>query len=96
MQRTVFDDFGNPDDMIQHFIRLKLYLRRIEFGLAEKYQREVYDYCIQTGVSDHLIFHMIQNNIFYREQFCRNLSRLFEREEGEDSMRAKLYKQLAN
>ncbi len=43
-----------------------------------------------------LILHMIQNNVFYRELFCRNLSRLFEREEGAGSMRARLCGQLAN
>ncbi len=95
MQRTVFDRFADPDDMIQHFIRLKLYLRRIEFGLAQEYQREVYDYFVQTNVSEYLIFQILQKNIFYKEQFCRNLSLLFEREEGTDSMRSKLYRQLA-
>lgn len=95
VRQTVFDLSQDPDDLVRHFIRLKLYLRRVEFGLPELYQHEVYEYCVQTGVSDHLIFQILQNNIFYKEQFCRNLAQLFEREEGAGSMRAELYNQLA-
>lgn len=94
-ERTVFDLSQDPDELVRHFIRLKLYLRRIEFGLPEQYQAEVYEYCMQTGVSDYLIFQIVKNNIFYREQFCRNLARVFEREEGAGSVRAGLYRQLA-
>lgn len=92
---TVFDLSQNPEKLTAHFIRLKLYLRRVEFGLPERYQDEAYDYCKKTGVSDYLIFHILQNNIFYKEEFCRKMSQLFAKNEGVCSMRANLYAQLA-
>ncbi len=95
VQRGVFDYSLDPDELTRHFIRLKYYLRRVEFGLPERYQREAYEYCEQTGVSDYLILRILQNNIFYKEQFCRNLARIFAEEEGSGSMRAGLYTQLA-
>lgn len=92
---TVFDVAQNPEELTAHFIRLKLYLRRVEFGLPEKYQDEMYDYCKKMGVSDYLILHFLQHNIFYKEEFCRSMSRLFAKKEGVGSMRANLYAQLA-
>lgn len=92
---TVFDMSQNPEELTAHFIRLKLYLRRVEFGLPEKYQDEAYEYCKKTGVSDYLILHLLQSNIFYKEEFCRRMSRLFAKKEGVGSMRANLYAQLA-
>lgn len=92
---TVFDVFQDFDEAVTHFIRLKLYLRRIEFGLPEPYQREAYEYFIQTHVSDYLILQILKANIFYKVDFCNNMAQLFAREEGEGSMRAGLYAQLA-
>lgn len=92
---TIFDVSQKPDELIKHYIRLKLYLRRLEFGLPEPYQIETYEYCKSKGVSDYLILHILRNNIFYKEEFCRNLSQLFVRQEGMGSMRAMLYAQLA-
>ncbi len=92
---TVFDMSQNPEELTAHFIRLKLYLRRVEFGLPEKYQDEAYEYCKKTGVSDYLILHLLQSNIFYKEEFCRRMSQLFAKKEGVGSMRANLYAQLA-
>lgn len=92
---TVFDVSQDPEELTAHFIHLKLYLRRLEFGLPEQYQDEVYDYCKENGVSDYLILHILQNNIFYKEDFCRRMSQLFAKREGMDSMKANLYAQLA-
>ena len=92
---TVFDLSQDPEELTAHFIRLKFYLRRVEFGLPERYQDEAYDFCKKTGVSDYLILHILQNNIFYKEEFCRRMSQLFAKREGVGSMRANLYAQLA-
>lgn len=92
---TVFDLSLNADELMEHYVRLKLYLRRLEFGLPVQYWNEVYEYCKNTGVSDYLIFQILRNNIFYKEELCRNLSQIFAREEGEESVRARLYAQLA-
>ncbi len=92
---TVFDVSQNPDELVAHYIRVKYYLRRLEFGLPMQYWNEAYEYCKKTGVSDYLILHILRNNIFYKKELCRNLSQLFAKEEGAGSMRANLYAQLA-
>lgn len=56
---------------------------------------EVYEYFKRTGVSDYMILYLLQNNIFYKEECCRNLSVLFTKMEGADSMRARLFAGLA-
>lgn len=88
---TVFDVSPDPDELAEHFIQMKLYLRRLEFGLPEWTWMEFYEYCKRTCVSDYMILYLLQNNIFYKEECCRNLSVLFAKMEGADSMRARLY-----
>lgn len=92
---TVFDVSLDPDELVEHFIQVKLYLRRLEFGLPEQTWTEFYEYCKKTGVSDYMIFYFLQNNIFFKEECCRNLSVLFANMEGAGSMRARLYAELA-
>lgn len=92
---TVFDVSLDANELVEHFIRVKLYLRRLEFGLPEQTWLEIYEYCRQMGVSDYMILYLLQNNIFYKEECCRNLSGLFAKMEGADSMRARLYHGLA-
>lgn len=92
---TVFDVFREPEELTEYYIRVKYYMRRLEFGLPEKYWLEVYDYFIDTNTSDYLIFDILIHNIFYREACCRNLSKMFAQREGADSVRAGIYAQLA-
>lgn len=92
---TVFDVFKEATDLTEYYIRLKYYMRRLEFGLPEEYWQEVYDYCIRTRTTDYLLFDILERNIFYREECCRNLSRMFAQRDGADSLRARLYAQLA-
>lgn len=92
---TVFDVFREPEELMEYYIRLKYYIRRLEFGLPEKYWQEVYEYCINTKTSDYLIFDILIHNVFYQDECCRNLSRMFAQREGADSVRAGIYAQLA-
>lgn len=92
---AIFDMFNDAEEMTEYYVRLKYYMRRLEFGLPEEYWQEIYDYFIQTGTTDDLIFDILIHNIFYREECCRNLSRMFAASEGVDSVRARIYAQLA-
>ncbi len=92
---SVFDYSLELDTLITHFIRLKLYLRRLEFGLPEKDQAELYAYCRETGVSDYFLLYLIRCNIFFPRRVCERLAHIFSCAEGEDSSRAKLYRELA-
>ncbi len=92
---TVFDYSLDLDELVRHFIRLKLYVRRLEFGLPDELQDELYGYCQKTGVSDYLLLYILQQNVFFQKKVCRELSGLFIRAEGKDSPRGKLYRNLA-
>lgn len=92
---TVFDLTQDADELMSHYTHLKRYLRRLEFSLPAAYWQEVYDYIVQTGVSDYLIFQIFQEHVFNKKEFCLNMSRLFAAYEGQQSMRAALYMQIA-
>lgn len=92
---AVFDYSLDLDELVTHYIRLKLYLRRLEFGLPEEDQAELYAYCQETGVSDYFLLYLIKRNIYFRRRVCERISHIFSCEEGEDSRRAKLYRELA-
>lgn len=92
---TVFDYSLELDELVDHFIKLKLYMRRLEFDLPKEKQREIYDFCVKTGVSDHLILYILKNNIFFKENFCKNMAAILAEAEGEHSMRARLYSEMA-
>lgn len=92
---TVLDVAQNPDELAVHYVHLKYYLRRLEFSLPETYWKEVYDYIVQTRVSDSLVFHLLQRDIFRKKEFCLNMSQMYAKYEGEQSVRAQLYLHLA-
>ena len=46
-------------------------------------------------MSDYLMFHILQNDIFHKKMFCLNMAEMFAKYEGEQSVRAQLYLQLA-
>ncbi len=92
---TIFDVSQDLDEVMEHYMRIKMYLHRVELGLPEHLQKEVYMYCKKTKVSDYLILHILHTNIFLKKAFCENMASLFAREEGDYSMRANLFLQLA-
>lgn len=91
---TVLDLTLDMDELAAHYVHLKYYLRRLEFSLPETYWQEVYDYIVRTNVSDYLMFHILQNDIFHKKMFCLNMAEMFAKYEGEQSVRAQLYLQL--
>lgn len=92
---TVLNLTQDADELILHYMHLKVYLRRLEFSLPAMYWQEVYDYIVQTGVSDYFIFQIFQEHVFFKKEFCLNLAKMFETYEGQQSIRAALYRQVA-
>lgn len=70
---AIFDYSTDIDKLSQHFIRLKLLMRRLEFNLPEQYQEEFYVYCNTHHVSEYLLDFILLTNIFNKEQVCRKL-----------------------
>lgn len=93
---TVFDYSLDLNVLVDHFVRLKIYIRRLEFELPLSLQMELYKYCKQTGVSDELLCHIVQVNMFYPEKVYKNLSAVFAEAEGADSFQASVYASLAD
>lgn len=92
---TVFDYSLDLDELVRHFVRLKLYVRRLEFDMPDDLQMELYEYCQQNGVSDYFLLYIIQQNVFSPQKVCWRLCELFARAEGSGSSRSKAYEELA-
>lgn len=92
---TVFDVSLELNELVEHFVHLKVLIRRVEFELPCQYQKELYYYCVNTGVSDYLLLYILHNNIFFKKRFCKNFSRLIAEEEGENSVRSTLWREMA-
>lgn len=95
IQPAVFDYSLDFDELVKHFIHLKLLIRRLEFDLPSEYQNELYEYCVQTGVSVCLILSILHNNIFFKTKTCRQIARVFEDAEGEHSPYAVFFRTLS-
>lgn len=74
---TVFSASLEIDTLVKHFIKLKLLLRRLEFDLPKKFQKEVYSYCIEHNVSRCLLAHILINNIFNQKKVCKQIIAMF-------------------
>ena len=91
---TVFDYSVKLDELSEHYIRIKLLLRRIEFDLPLQEQEELFTYCCEKQVSVYLLSFILMTNIFHKAKVCRKLIQLFEKEEGKESQRAQYFRQI--
>lgn len=88
-EHTVLDEAGNIDEAISHFVWVKLLLRRLEFGLPEEYWQEMYHYCEERQVSVTMLSSILKINVIHREETCKHLISLYEKNEGKQSGRAR-------
>lgn len=91
---TIFDYSLDIAELAGHFIRLKLYIRRLEFDIPLKYQKELWAYCSEHNVSEYLILSILLTNIFRRERACRRLIQIIEEMEGAGSQKAGYFRQV--
>lgn len=95
VENTVFDYSLDIYALTEHFVKLKLYLRRLDFDLPEKKQREIYSYAQRTNVSNVLLLHCVQFNVVDIGKVLNRLSRIFFYYEGEGSLRGRLFQKIA-
>lgn len=69
---TVYDIIDDPKPLYEHFSKLKLLLRRIEFDLPR--EDEFYLYAEQMHVSEYMIGWIIQHNLIRRRHTCGKLA----------------------
>ena len=75
---TVYDIIDDPKPLYEHFVKLKLLLRRIEFDLPE--ESELYVYTEQMHTSEYMIGWIIQHNLIRRRYICAKLAEAYEQE----------------
>lgn len=96
LSETVFDGSVDLSVLYEHFVRLKLLVRRLEYDLPEQYQSEIYPYCKKWHVSQYLLAVILLNNVFDTVKTCRKLIEIYMREEGKSSEKTQYFVQLLN
>lgn len=98
VERTVFDYSTDIDELVAHYTRTKLMLRRIEFDMPNEYIDEFYKYCEDNGVSFHMLSSMVMKNVIDKKKVCLGLLYLYSEKKGEQSVDAQnfwnLYKNI--
>lgn len=79
---TVFSVSLDMGVLVKRFITVKLLLRRLEFDLPQRYQRELYAYCRKYKVSEYFLTFILWNNIFKRKKVCMQLAEMFPKKAG--------------
>ena len=79
---TIFDHSLDLDTLVEHYVITKLLLRRFDFDLPEKYQEDFHYYCLNNNISEYFISHIIERNMFYPEDVCIKLNKLFTQKEA--------------
>lgn len=74
---TVFDIIDEPKELYEHFVKLKLLLRRIEFDLPE--ENDFYTYSEQMHVSQHLTGWLVRNSLIKKRHVCGKLVDAYKR-----------------
>lgn len=73
---TVYDIIDDPKMLYEHYVKLKLLLRRIEFDLPG--EDDFYVYAEQMHVSEYMIGWIIQHNLIRRRNVCVKLAETYE------------------
>lgn len=88
---TVFDFSLELNELAEHFVKLKLLLRRLDFELPMELQMELYDYCSETQVSDCFLIFLINNNVIHQCRTCQRVAEVYFSREGRDSDRGRFF-----
>lgn len=87
---TVYDIIDGPKPLYEHFVKLKLLLRRIEFDLSE--ESELYVYTEQMHVSEYMMGWIIQHDLIKRQYICAKLAEAYGQKRN--SQKAAYFKKL--
>lgn len=88
---TVLDGTAAVDEAVSRFTWVKLLLRRLEFDLPKEHWQELYRYCEEQHISVTMLASILRANITCREETCRRLAALYEKNEGEQPGRARYF-----
>lgn len=88
----IFDSFRDYKLLVEHFVRLKLLLRRLEYSISG--EEEFFYYCERHKVSVYFVRELIRKNMFYPERVCRKLIEKYSTWEWKDEKKLKFYEEL--
>ena len=93
-QNTILDYSTDMNQLIQHFVHLKLLLRRMDFDIPEEYQEEIYTYIKTNHVSDSMIVFIILRNMIDKIKVCTALISMYQSMEGNSSPKIQFYQRV--
>lgn len=93
-RNTILDYSTDTNQLIQHYIQLKLLLRRMDFDMPKKYMTEIYDYIKTNQVSESAIVYIILRNMLDKKKVCTSLIAMYQNFEGKDSPKVQFYQKI--
>lgn len=92
VENNVFHYSRNLKELTEHYTKIKLLLRRIEYNVGD--EEEFYTYCEVQKVSQYVIAQILLNNIFHAKTVCRKITDNYAKQEGWHSDRVLYYRKL--
>ena len=77
---TIFGYSRNIDLLVQHYSKVKLLLRRLEFDMPQ--QEELYKYCMEHNVSEYMLAVIVGTNLFGQKKVYKKLMGMFREKAG--------------
>lgn len=85
IEHSIFEYSVDFDTLVLHYKKIKALLRRVEFELSADNQKELYDYCVENGVSQFLLGAVMLSSIFHRKKVCRAVREMWIQNGTEDT-----------
>lgn len=83
-KNTVFDYSLDMDQLAERYVRLKLYIRRLENDLPQQYQEELVPFCEKSRISGCFLVYTIMACSIQKEKVLKRAMVLFQKK-GQDS-----------
>lgn len=94
VRSRILDRSLEVENLVQHYTKIKLLIRRFDFGVLQESADELYDYIINEKISDTMLVYLIMTNMFHKERVIECFINMFKVKEGNSSYRTEYYKKI--
>lgn len=94
VRNRILDRSLEVENLVQHYTKIKLLIRRFDFGVLQESADELYDYIINEKISDTMLVYLIMTNMFHKERVIECFMNMFKVKEGNSSYRTEYYKKI--
>ncbi len=94
VRSKILDRSLEVENLVQHYTKIKLLIRRFDFGVLQESADELYDYIINEKISDTMLVYLIMTNMFHKERVIECFMNMFKEKEGNSSYRTEYYKKI--